>query len=145
MRYWDSSALVPCLIRQAATPLCERLLTADREVVTWWATPIECASALHRERRSGRISPDAATAALDHLERMSDHLVLVEAGRIVRDRALRLLAVHPIISADALQLAAALIWSAERPRGREFVTLDGRLATAAREEGFAVLPAQARS
>jgi len=141
LRYWDSSALVPCLVRQTATPPCEQLLAGDRDIITWWATPVECASALHRKRRSGDISPDAASAALAHLERMMEYAVLVEAGRAVRDRALRLLAVHPLVAADALQLAAALVWSAEHPRGREFVTLDGRLATAAREEGFAVLPA----
>jgi len=42
--------------------------------------------------------------------------------------------------ADALQLAAALVSSEVTPRGDGFVTLDDRLRTAARAEGFAVLP-----
>jgi len=59
----------------------------------------------------------------------------------LRDRASRLVAVHPLRAADALQLAAALVSSEVTPRGDGFVTLDDRLRTAARAEGFAVLPA----
>jgi hypothetical protein len=57
----------------------------------------------------------------------------------VRERAGRLLAVHPLSAADALQLAAALVAVDERPRGFGFVTLDDRLAAAAVREGFALL------
>ncbi|MFY9343542.1 MAG: hypothetical protein WAT39_13685 [Planctomycetota bacterium] len=56
-------------------------------------------------------------------------------------RARRLLANHPLRAADACQLAAALIACRERPDALGFVTLDSRLAEAARREGFTVLPA----
>jgi uncharacterized protein len=59
----------------------------------------------------------------------------------VRERAERLLGVHALRAADALQLAAALIWARERPARLEFVCLDGRLRGIAWREGFAVLPA----
>ena len=42
--------------------------------------------------------------------------------------------------ADALQLAAALIWVSDRPGGEVMVTLDDRLGEAARQEGFVVQP-----
>jgi hypothetical protein len=42
---------------------------------------------------------------------------------------------------DALQLAAALVWCDETPRGEPFVCLDERLGDAARREGFRLLPA----
>ena len=58
----------------------------------------------------------------------------------VRERAGRLLATHPLRAADALQLAAALVWCDEAPQGETFVCLDERLSAAARREGFAVLP-----
>jgi len=60
----------------------------------------------------------------------------------VRRQARRLLRVHPLRAADALQLGAAIVW-AGRYEGREFVSLDARLREAARLEGFAVLPANA--
>lgn len=45
---------------------------------------------------------------------------------------------HPLRAADALQLAAALVLSDFEPRTLPFVTLDDRLASAARREGFEV-------
>ncbi len=58
----------------------------------------------------------------------------------LRERAGRLVASHPLRAADALQLAAALVWCDEAPQGTAFVCLDDRLREAARREGFAVLP-----
>ncbi|HEX4157328.1 MAG TPA: hypothetical protein VHY79_02560 [Rhizomicrobium sp.] len=52
---------------------------------------------------------------------------------------MRFLCVRPLRAADALQLAAAFIGADRRPPSLEFVTLDERLADAARKEGFAVL------
>jgi len=58
----------------------------------------------------------------------------------VWDRAERLLEIHPLNAADALQLAFALAWCQERPQGRAFICLDGKLREAARREGFRLLP-----
>jgi len=58
---------------------------------------------------------------------------------IVRETATRLLRVHPLRAADALQLAAAFIAAEQRPASLEMITLDDRLANAARKEGFAVI------
>jgi predicted nucleic acid-binding protein len=56
----------------------------------------------------------------------------------VRRQAERLVSVHPLRAADALQLGAALVATDLDPGGLEFVTLDERLATAALKEGFTV-------
>ena len=45
----------------------------------------------------------------------------------------------PLRAADALQLAAAFIAAERRPSSLELVTLDDRLAAAARKEGFGVV------
>jgi hypothetical protein len=59
----------------------------------------------------------------------------------VRQRAGRLLALHPLRSADAFQLAAALIWAQESPLGLEVVCLDQNLREAViKKEGFTLLP-----
>ena len=42
-------------------------------------------------------------------------------------------------AADALQLAAALVWCRQRPHGRAFVVADDGLSDAAEAEGFTVI------
>lgn len=56
----------------------------------------------------------------------------------VRDEAARLFRRHSLRAADALQLAAAIVWAGPA-RGAEFVTRDERLALVARLEGFRVV------
>jgi predicted nucleic acid-binding protein len=57
----------------------------------------------------------------------------------VRDLAERRLERYELRAADALQLAAALVWCRERPRGRSFLCRDLRLNEAARGEGFSIV------
>jgi uncharacterized protein len=56
----------------------------------------------------------------------------------VKSYVTRLLRVHSLRAADALQLAAALVRANGQPEGRLLCTLDERLAGAARREGFVV-------
>jgi hypothetical protein len=51
--------------------------------------------------------------------------------------------VHPLRSADSVQLPAAVIAADREPAALEIVSLDARLASAARREGFTVLSADA--
>ena len=48
--------------------------------------------------------------------------------------------IHRLRAMDALQLAAALVACGNDPTTLPFVTLDRDLITAARAEGFTVLP-----
>jgi predicted nucleic acid-binding protein len=64
----------------------------------------------------------------------------IEPTEEVRTLAESALEKHDLRAADALQLAAALVFCHERPRGRWFVCFDRRLAAAADIEGFTVLP-----
>jgi len=52
---------------------------------------------------------------------------------------MRLLRVHPLRAAGALQLAAAFSAAEQRPSSLEMITVDDRLASAAQKEGFAVI------
>lgn len=87
----------------------------------WWATTVECASALARLRRDGILTDAEEAAATAHLESLRGGW-------------------YEMLPADALQLAAALEW-AGAPSGGAMVTLDDRLASAAAREGFTVLGA----
>ena len=78
--------------------------------------------------------------ARERLLDFDESAVMILPSEAIRSRADRLLAVHPLRAADAFQLAAGLIASEDRPADLPFVTLDDRLAEAARKEGFLVLP-----
>ena len=140
MRFWDSSALLPLALHEPASAEMERMLRADPDVVLWWATPVECASALARSAREGHLTPAAEAAARAVVERLRASAFEVRPLEEVRARAARLLALHPLRAADALQLAAALVWCRERTADAPFVCLDDRLRLAALREGFRVLP-----
>jgi predicted nucleic acid-binding protein len=138
MRYWDSSALMSLLVTEATSPRMEELLRDDPAMVTWWGTPVECVSALARLEREAALTPDDLRAALERLRQASLGWVEVPATADVRDQAIRLLRVHRLRAADALQLAAAVVASDFQASAFEFVTLDTRQADAAEREGFAV-------
>lgn len=137
MRFWDASAVVPLLLEQPASTRARALLAQDPEAVVWWATPVECASALARLRREGAISMDAEAHALAHLSALVASWYEVLPGTAVRDQSLRVLRLHTLRAADALQLAAALEWAGSPATGT-MVTFDERLGAAAMMEGFAV-------
>ena len=144
MRFWDSSAIVPLLIEQEYTLRAQQVWKDVRNgdagtPVIWWNTPIECTSALARLEREELISPALFDSAQASLRALLARCGEIQPGSILRDKALRLLRLHPIRSADAQQLAAALIASEDLTTRLEFVCFDNRLAQAARREGFSVI------
>lgn len=64
----------------------------------------------------------------------------LQPSELVRQRAERLLSIHPLKSADSFQLAAALIWAQENPQGLEIACLDQTLRESAHKEGFTIIP-----
>jgi predicted nucleic acid-binding protein len=139
VRFWDSSAIVPLLVRQPQTDAVRAILEEDDEMVVWWSSQTECAWALARLRREQSIGIAAESQVLRLLRDLSEAWHEVRPAEDVRAMSLRLLRTHPLRAADALQLAAALSWVG-RPEGEVLVTYDERLTTAARLEGFTVVP-----
>lgn len=138
MRYWDTSALIPLVVREADTARREAQLREDAEIVTWWATRVECASALGRLMRAGELAPEHVAIALRKLDMLSAGWTDVQPSERVRTRAMRLLRVHPLRAADALQLAAALAVHGECTGAMVFLSADERLSVAAEKEGLDV-------
>lgn len=136
MNFRDTSAIVPLLVRETDTVLREGRLKKSDGVITWWATRIECVSALCRREREGDLSRQAIRAAMTRLEAIAEQWLLVSPSDVVLLRAERLLRVHSLRAADAMQLAAALIASGEDPQGCSFPVANLRLAQAAEKEGF---------
>ena len=138
MRFWDSSALVPLCLDQPQSEAVRKLYDEDPELVVWWGSPVECASAFTRLRHDGILRAEDEDVALATLAELQDASYEIQPGERLRLQALRILRLHPLRAADALQLAAALEWAGAPPSG-EFVTFDQRLKGAARREGFRVV------
>jgi predicted nucleic acid-binding protein len=140
MRFWDSSAIIPLCLKEKASETIKSLMKGDEGVVVWWTTRVECLSALSRRRREEVLSPGDEAKARAVLSAIGTAWSEIQPTEAVRLRAERLLSIHPLRAADAFQLAAALIWAQETPRGLEFVCLDQNLREAALKEGFSIQP-----
>ncbi len=141
MKFWDSSALVPLYVDESDTARMRGVLQDDPVVVVWMLSSVEILSAIARLRRTSSGLDDLLHGVrLEVLGGWSQWSPVTHA-EAVRRRAERLVGLHPLTSAGAMQLAAALVASGDRPETLDFVTLDKRLAMAAQMEGFRVVPA----
>jgi uncharacterized protein len=142
MKFWDSSAIIPLCLKEQMSETVKRLVKSDEDIVVWWTTRVECLSALSRRRREGVLDNNSELKAKAILSALSEEWSEIQPSEPVRQRAERLLAVHPLRAADAFQLAAALLWAQENPQGLEIVCFDQNLREAGHKEGFTLLPEQ---
>ena len=139
MKYWDSSAIIPLLVQETTSANALALLEADRDMATWWATPVECYSALARKNREGTLTSTDLDAVYQRLETLQASWIQAEPSDEIRRMALRLLRLHDLRAADSLQLAAAIILSDHKPSTLPIVCSDQRLRKAAEREGFPII------
>jgi uncharacterized protein len=139
VKFWDSSAIVPLLVAESTTDTMMEVLATDRHMHVWWATEVECASTLVRLEREG-VNSALVETALARLNGLREDWNEIAAVSAVRAAARRLLRLHPLRAADALQLAAAFVLADGDPSSVTFISLDDRLRRAARLEGFPLLP-----
>jgi len=140
VRFWDTSAIMPLVARESRSEALLQLLKRDTGMVVWWATRVECVSAISRRAREGTLVSEGEASAHELLNDLSEIWTEVRPTARLRTLAEQALVTHPLRAADALQLASALIWCGERPQGHPFVCLDERLRNAASRSGFALLP-----
>ena len=136
MKFWDSLAVVRLLVPEVMSGSVQRLYEDDPVMAAWWATEIECTSAIARRQRLGQLPEAVAAEGFVRLKALREGWHEVEPGEELREAAKRLLRVHDLRTADALQLAAAVYVAEARPSTLQFVSLDDRLLAAARREGF---------
>lgn len=140
MKFWDTSALLSLLAGQSGGSELKPLINEDPGLVLWWGTRVELVSGVCRLRRDELIDERTFSALLSRIGTITAEADQVEPIEQVRQGAVRVLRVHNLRAADALQLAAALVWTEHNPSGIGFVCLDKRLREAAEREGFKVLP-----
>jgi predicted nucleic acid-binding protein len=138
--FWDASAIVPLCCSQPATAQGRRLRRELKRMVVWWGTPLEARSAFARLVREGQLTVDGRVRAVRLLAQLRvawDEILPTEK---VRSLAEDLPDTHGLRAADAVQLAAALVWCRERPKQRALVCFDEPLRVAATALGFSVRP-----
>ena len=140
MRFWDSSAVVPLVFHETVTDETLEWYRVDSQMLVWTLTSTEVLSALFRRLREGALKSTELMKSRKRLQTLSENWSEVHALEVVKQRAERLLRIHPLRAADSLQLGAALVATQDRPQGIAFVSYDQNLATAAEKEGFWVLP-----
>lgn len=140
MKFWDSSAIVPLIVDEEETDYCLNTLSDDQDMLIWCLSKVEVISALCRLVREISLTEAEFQKAKKHLNDIVQRSHEVTVIKKVRDRALRLLEVHPLRAADACQLASALVVTQEEPDIMEVVCFDQRLIKAATKEGFVVNP-----
>lgn len=143
MKFWDTSAIVPLLVAEASTGRLQKIVSEDPDMLVWWGTEVECASALARLEREAVLDPRDAVAAFKRLVQFAEGWHEIDPSDTIRETAKRFLRVHSLRAADALQLAAAFVASEGRPASLEMITLDVRLANTAQKEGFVLIDIEA--
>lgn len=135
--YWDSSALIPLVLREP-TSQQYRGIAGAVEISTWWGSYVECVSAIVRHSRSGTTAPAQIAESYRMLEALSHQWSEVDANDQLRRAAVRAAREHDLRAADALQLGAAIVASNFDPSSTRFIAEDRQLRRAAEAEGFVV-------
>ena len=142
MNFWDSSAVLALIADEPLAPVARRVLEADERMAAWWGTSVECVAAVARQERDAGIDVDRAAELLRRLDALAAQWYEVAPGRRIKMIARRLLRVHPLKAADALQLAAAVAVAEDEPGLIGFVSFDAKLNEAAGREGFNLVRSQ---
>ena len=133
--FWDASALVPLCVRQSVTPLAISLYKTY-DVVVWWATPVQIASALARLLRMKQLDSRDWSKASHLAQNLSGLWSVIQPSDSLRATSMQLVDRYDLRAADSFQLAAALEWCEYAPQGRVFLTADQKLRDAALLSGF---------
>src|SRR5579864_3100734 len=124
--FWDASALVPLCVRQTLTPQTISLYQRY-DIVIWWATPVEIASALARLLRMKQLDSQDWVKASRLAENLSGLWSVIQPSERLRATSMQLVDRYDLRAADSFQLAAALVWSDHTPQGRIFLAADQKL------------------
>ena len=140
--FLEATAFARLFVQEQGTDALIRLMEAveDNRKLISASTPLEVYAAVRRRERSGAISAEAATAALDILRLEAARLVQEPLNPAVLDAARQLLDRTTLRWPDALQLGAA-ITARDMFQGTEiiFVSASPQLLEAAKTEGFHTL------
>ena len=135
MRFGDTSAIIPLLLREDSSSSMLGILETDPMIITSAFSVVEIASAVWRRRHAGELSLAAHQETDSLFAGISRTWIELPVDESVVEQAIGLISRSRLRAGDALLLATAMS-TGEMP----FVTLDRDQAAAARREGLTVLP-----
>jgi uncharacterized protein len=140
--FLESTAFAKLFVQEEGTDALIRLMEAveDNRKLISASTPLEVYAAIRRRERSGGISREDATAALDILRLEAARMVQEPLNPAVLEAARQLLDRTTLRWPDTLQLGAALV-ARDMFQNTEiiFVSASPQLLEAAKSEGFHTL------
>jgi predicted nucleic acid-binding protein len=142
MQFWDSSALLPLVVRQRPfSDRCRRAFGGEASRAIAFLARVECRSAIERLAREGILDTRARRRSLTKIDKLVAAFDIVTFSAEVEARALALLGRHPLRALGALQLGCAQGLAPRRATDTlpEFVCCDRKLAEAAAAEGFSLV------
>ncbi len=140
--FLESTAFAKLFVQEPGTDALIRLMEAveDNRKLISAATPLEVYGAIRRRERSGAITAENATAALDILRMEAARMVQQPLNPAVLEAARQLLDRTALRWPDTLQLGSAAV-ARDMFQGTEviFVSSSAQMLEAARSEGFHAL------
>jgi predicted nucleic acid-binding protein len=140
--FLEATAFAKLFVQEPGTDALIRLMEAveDNRKLISASTPLEVYAAIRRRERTGGLSPEDATEALDSLRLEAARMVQEPLNPAVLEAARQLLDRTGLRWPDALQLGAALV-AREMFQGTEiiFVSASQQLLDTAKTEGFHII------
>jgi uncharacterized protein len=133
--YWDTSALIPLLVQEPASPACRRLWDATTNPIATRLLYVEAAAALHQAHRLGRIDPAQLKRLVADLDSYWDGFSVLELDDALASSAAALAGKYALRGYDAVHCAAGLTLAADPTS--VLASGDGRLLAAWRSAGAA--------
>ena len=143
LHYLDSSALVKLYVEEQGSSRVEELFESATSgtIIVSRLTIVEVTSALVRRSRGGDYPEEHLARVLILLDEDMAGFQVFELGGAMMSRAISLARKHGLRSADAIQLACALLARGDRGAngGLTLVSSDEKLNAAAEQERLSVL------
>jgi predicted nucleic acid-binding protein len=140
--FLEATAFAKLFVQEPGTDALIRLMEAveDNRKLISAATPLEVYGAIRRRERSGAITPENASAALEILRMEAARMVQQPLNPAVLEAARQLLDRTSLRWPDTLQLGSAAV-ARDMFQGTEviFVSASAQMLEAARAEGFHAL------
>lgn len=118
--YFDTSALVPLLIEESATPLCTDAWNEAEVILSSAMTYVEVHAALAQAVRTGRIDTSAHSRGLQEFEVVWEDMSRIAVTNDVIVRAATMASSHTLRGYDAVHCATALAAASD-----DFVAVSG--------------------
>ncbi len=138
--YLDASALVKRYVEEAGTEEVSRLIAEAEIAGTASITRVEVAAALSEAERTGVVTRDEASQALEAFHGDWESLVRIQMTEIFLGRAEEVARAQGLKGYEVVHLAAALFWQDMLGDPVTMVTYDRWLWDAARSAGLATFP-----